>query len=79
VLIIIHWASDLPQGHLQDSVSLRIGGVLVGVCWMPPIEWGMWGENCRLRVGMRSVEHGEVRGVEAPEASRPDFTGVTVP
>jgi hypothetical protein len=33
----------------------------------------------RLRVGMRSIGLGEVRGVEGPEASGPDFTDVTVP
>jgi hypothetical protein len=30
-------------------------------------------------VGMGFIGLGEVRGVEAPEVSRPDFTGVTVP
>jgi hypothetical protein len=28
---------------------------------------------------MRSIGLREVRGVEAPDASRPDFTGTTVP
>jgi hypothetical protein len=32
-----------------------------------------------LGVGMRSIGLREVRGVEVPEASGPDFTGVTVP
>jgi hypothetical protein len=32
-----------------------------------------------LRVGMGPIGLGEVRGVEAPEASGPDFTVVTVP
>jgi hypothetical protein len=32
----------------------------------------------RLRVGMRSLGLGEVRGVEVPEASGSDFIGVTV-
>jgi hypothetical protein len=30
-------------------------------------------------VGMGSIGLREVRGVEAPKASRADFTGVTVP
>jgi hypothetical protein len=33
----------------------------------------------RLRVGMGSIGLREVRVVEAPEVSEPDFTGVTVP
>jgi hypothetical protein len=32
-----------------------------------------------LRVGMGSKELREFRGVAAPEASTPDFTGLTVP
>jgi hypothetical protein len=32
-----------------------------------------------LGVGMGSIGLREVRGVEAPDASRPDFTGTTVP
>jgi hypothetical protein len=42
ILVITHWALDLPQGHLQGSGSLRRGGVLAETGWMPPIEWGMW-------------------------------------
>jgi hypothetical protein len=30
-------------------------------------------------MGMGSIELREVRGVEVPKASRPDFTGVFVP
>jgi hypothetical protein len=46
VLVIIHWALDLPQGHLQGSGSLRREGVIAEMTgWMSPIEWGMWGEN----------------------------------
>jgi hypothetical protein len=33
----------------------------------------------RVGVDMGSTGLSEVRAVEAPEASRPDFTGVTVP
>jgi hypothetical protein len=33
----------------------------------------------RLGVGIESTGLGGVRGVEAPEASGSDFTGVTVP
>jgi hypothetical protein len=47
--------------------------------WMHPTEWRMWGENRRLRAEMRSTGLREVRGDEAPEASGPDFTDVTVP
>jgi hypothetical protein len=32
-----------------------------------------------LGVGMGSIDLKEARGVEVPEASKPDFTGVTVP
>jgi hypothetical protein len=50
-LVIIHWALDLPQGHLQSGRSLRRGGVLGESGWMPPIEWGMWGEHWQTRSG----------------------------
>jgi hypothetical protein len=33
----------------------------------------------RLRVGMGSIGQREIRGVGSPEASEPDFTGVTIP
>jgi hypothetical protein len=33
--VIIHWASDLPQGHLQGGGSLRRTGVLMGTGWIP--------------------------------------------
>jgi hypothetical protein len=55
---------------------LRRGGVLAETDWRPPIEWVRTGV---LRVGMGSIGLREVRGLEAPEASGPDFTGVTVP
>jgi hypothetical protein len=45
VLVVIHLDIDLPQGHLQGGGSLRRRGVLMETIWMPPIEWGMWGEN----------------------------------
>jgi hypothetical protein len=35
--------------------------------------------NGRVGVGMESIRLREVREVEVPEASEPDFTGVTVP
>jgi hypothetical protein len=51
VLVIIYWVSGFPQGHLQSSGSLRRKGVLAGTGSVPPIEWGMWGENWRTWSG----------------------------
>jgi hypothetical protein len=39
----------------------------------------MWGEHGSLGVGVGSIGLREVRRVKAPEVSKPDFTGVTVP
>jgi hypothetical protein len=47
--------------------------------WMPPTEWGMWDENWQTWSGHGVHRTQEFRGIEAPEASRPDFTGVTIP
>jgi hypothetical protein len=46
---------------------------------MPLIEWGMWSENWQTQSGHGVHRTREVKGVEAPGASRPNFTGVTVP
>jgi hypothetical protein len=35
ILVIIHWALNLPQEHLQGC---RREGVLAETGWMPPIE-----------------------------------------
>jgi hypothetical protein len=67
-----------PSGHLQGGGSLRRGGVLVETGWMSLIEWGHGVITGGLRVGMRSIGLREVRGVQVPEASGPDFTGATV-
>jgi hypothetical protein len=77
VLIIIHWALELSQGHLHGGGSLRRGGVHVETCWMPLIEWGIWSENWWTQSG-----HGVHRiweGFEAPWDSGPHFMGVTIP
>jgi hypothetical protein len=39
----------------------------------------MWVRTGGLRMGMGFLGLGEVREVEVPEASRPDFIGVTIP
>jgi hypothetical protein len=46
--------------------------------WLNAIEWGMCSENWWTQNGYEVHRIEEVRGVEAPEASGPDFTGVTV-
>jgi hypothetical protein len=71
-LVIIHglWAS---LRHVQGSRSLRRGGILTEKTPQSGVSTG------GLRVGMGSIGLREVKGVKAPEASKPDFTGVTVP
>jgi hypothetical protein len=78
-LVIIHRALNFSQGHLQGIWSLRRGGVLTETGQKLSMEWGMWLSTGGLRVGIESLGLREVRGVEASEASKPDFTDVTVP
>jgi hypothetical protein len=43
------------------------------------IKEGMWGEHWQTHSGHGVPRTQGGRGVEAPEVSKPDFTGVTVP
>jgi hypothetical protein len=78
ILVIIHGTLDLPQGTLQSNRSLRRGGVLMEIGWMPRFNGGCGVSTGRLAVCMGSIGLRKSRAVEAPEASRPDSTGVTV-
>jgi hypothetical protein len=47
--------------------------------YMPPVEWGMWSENWWTLSGHGVYRTQGGQELEVPGASRPDFTGVTVP
>jgi hypothetical protein len=78
-LIIIYGALGFPQGHLQGSWSLRRGRVLTVISQMLLIKWEMWVSTGGLGVCIESIGFKVARGVEAPEASEPDFICATVP
>jgi hypothetical protein len=63
MLVIIYWASDFSQRHLQGSGSQVERGSSLGL-----VGYLQWNEGCRVRTGglgvdLGSIEPREVRGI----------------